>query len=221
MLLAASFSKQKKLNMAEQKLQCNVSHASEFLSEPWTMLILREFMIFGGTRRFEQLYCALGISRNILSKRLRRLMELNLIKKTPIFKNSRRMEYKLRRKAWELSPVMLALHVWADRWSDESHETEIDFVDVFNNQPLAPAELRSQEGKILDPVEIKVIPNTDNAKDYLERYKTKSSRNDKDRISDTANSTRIEDTGSTRNKAIKENKKKIERIENKKSEEAA
>ena len=116
--------------MPKQKLSCNVSHASEFLSEPWTMLLLREFMIFGGTRRFEQLHNALGISRNVLTKRLRRLLELGLIKKSPIFESSRRMEYKMRRKAWELSPVMLALHLWADRWSDDNHVTEIDFLDI-------------------------------------------------------------------------------------------
>lgn len=165
--------------MAVQKLQCNVSHASEFLSEPWTMLILREFMIFGGTRRFEQLYNALGISRNVLTKRLRRMMELDLIKKSPIFENSRRMEYQLRRKAWELSPVMLALHVWADRWSDDDYESEIDFVDIFENKPLAEGVVRSQAGKILNPGDINIIPKTINAEKYLEKYKTKPARSEK------------------------------------------
>ena len=60
------------------------------------MLILREFMIFGGTRRFGELYNELGISRNVLIKRLRRFLELELIKKFPIFESSRRMKYKLR-----------------------------------------------------------------------------------------------------------------------------
>jgi DNA-binding HxlR family transcriptional regulator len=162
--------------MPKQKLSCNISHASEFLSEPWTMLLLREFMIFGGTRRFEQLYNALGISRNVLTKRLRRLLELGLIKKSPIFENSRRMEYKMRRKAWELSPVMLALHVWADRWSDDDHVSEIDFVDVFKSQSLAKAAVMSKEGNRLDPSEIKVVAKTENAKNYLEKYKTKPAR---------------------------------------------
>lgn len=162
--------------MTEQKLKCNVSHASEFLSTPWTMLILREFMIFGGTRRFEQLYSALGISRNVLTKRLRHLLELNLIKKSPIFENSRRMEYKLRRKAWELSPVMLALHVWADRWSDDDHESEIDFVDIFTNQHLAKAALRNKEGKLLEPGDVKIVAKTENARQYLKKYKSRSAR---------------------------------------------
>ena len=165
--------------MPEQKLKCYVSHASEFLSEPWSMLILREFMIFGGTRRFEQLYNALGISRNVLTKRLRRFLELGLIKKSPIFENSRRMEYKLRRKAWELSPVMLALHVWAERWADDGYESEIDFVDAFTNKPLAKGAVRSQDGRILEPGEIHVITKTENARRYLDKYKTKSPKVDK------------------------------------------
>jgi DNA-binding HxlR family transcriptional regulator len=160
--------------MPEQKLRCYVSHAAEFLSEPWTMLILREFMIFGGTRRFEQLNNALGISRNVLTKRLRRLMELGLIKKSPIFDNGRRMEYKLRRKAWELSPVMLALHVWAERWAGDGYESEIDFVDVFIHKPLAKGAMRSQDGRTLEPGEIRVVTKTENAKRYMEMYKTRS-----------------------------------------------
>ena len=162
--------------MPEQKLNCYVSHASEFLSEPWSMLILREFMIFGGTRRFEQLYNALGISRNVLTKRLRRFQELGLIKKSPIFENSRRMEYKLRRKAWELSPVMLDLHVWAEKWSDDGYESEIDFVDIFDDKPLAPAYVRSQEGKILEPGEVRVVPKSENARRYMEKYRTRHAR---------------------------------------------
>lgn len=143
------------------------------------MLILREFMIFGGTRRFEQLYNSLGISRNVLTKRLRRFLELGLIKKSPIFENSRRMEYQLRRKAWELSPVMLALHVWAERWADDESQSELDFVDIYKNQPLARAVVRSQEGRVLQPSEVMVVPKTDNAEKYLEKYKTKSARPEK------------------------------------------
>jgi DNA-binding HxlR family transcriptional regulator len=162
--------------MAKLKLRCSVSLTSEFLNEPWSMLILREFMIFGGTRRFEQLYNALGISRNVLTKRLRRFLELGLIKKSPISENSRRMEYKLRRKAWELSPVMLALHVWAERWADDGGHSELAFLDVYNNQPLASGVVRSQDGRVLQPSEIRVVAKTGNAELYLEKYKTKPAK---------------------------------------------
>jgi len=165
--------------MTDQKLNCYVSHASEFFSEPWSMLILREFMIFGGTRRFEQLYNALGISRNVLTKRLRRFVELGLIKKSPIFENSRRMEYKLRRKAWELSPVMLALHVWAERWADDGYESELDFVDIFSNMPLAKGAVRSQDGRVLEPGEINVIAKTENARKYFRKYGNKPAKGEK------------------------------------------
>lgn len=165
--------------MSDQKLKCSVSHSSDFLSEPWSMLILREFMIFGGTRRFEELYNALGISRNVLTKRLRSFLDTELIKKSPIFENSRRMEYKLRRKAWELGPVMLALHVWAEKWADEENEAEIDFVDIYKNLPLARGVVRAHDGKILEADEVNVVARTENARRYLETYKTKSARSDK------------------------------------------
>jgi len=162
--------------MPEQKLQCYVSKATDILNEPWSMLILREFMIFGGTRRFEQLFHALGISRNVLTKRLAHFVELELIKKTPVAENGKRMEYKLKRKAWELSPVMLALHVWAEKWSEDDFKGEIEFVDIYDEIPLAPAHVTSQNGKKLDPDEVKVIPKTLNAKKYFETYRTMPSQ---------------------------------------------
>ena len=158
--------------MNKQKLRCSVSITSEFLGESWCMHILREFMIFGGTRRFEQLYDALGISRNILTIRLRRFLELGLIRKAPIFENSRRMEYKLRRKAWELAGVMLALHAWAQRWSEHDDRSELDFVDAYQHQPLAGAQVYSRDGRVLQPWQILVVAKTENARLYLEQFRT-------------------------------------------------
>ena len=162
--------------MPDQKLNCYVSKATDILNEPWSMLILREFMIFGGTRRFEQLFHALGISRNVLTKRLARFTELDLIKKSPVAENGKRMEYKLKRKAWELSPVMLALHVWAEKWAEEEYEGEIEFVDIYDEEPLAPAHVTSHSGKQLEPGEVKVIPKTQNARRYFEKFRTMPSQ---------------------------------------------
>ncbi|MEX2366979.1 MAG: helix-turn-helix domain-containing protein [Pseudohongiellaceae bacterium] len=164
--------------MAEEKLQCSVSIASTFFGEPWSMLILREFMIFGGTRRFEQLYSALGVSRNVLTKRLRRLIELDLIKKSPISENSRRMEYKLRRKGWELLPVMLALHQWSERWIEEQHKSHVDYLDIYEGKPLAKISVRSASGKILGPPDIRVVSKTPAAKNYFEEYQTRNNKKD-------------------------------------------
>lgn len=158
--------------MNKQKLQCAISTSSDFFCKSWSMIILREFMIFGGTRRFEQLHNSLGISRNILTKRLEQMSVWGLLKKSPITENGKRMEYKLRRKAWELIPVMLTLDQWARKWIDDSSKAELDYVDVFNGEPLAHAEVRSSTGRILQPGDVKVIFKTENAKNYLKKYKS-------------------------------------------------
>ena len=43
-------------------------------------------------------------------------------------------------------------------------------------QSLAKAAVMSKEGNRLDPSEIKVVAKTENAKNYLEKYKTKPAR---------------------------------------------
>ena len=54
---------------------CSVARALSIVGERWTMLILRE--AFLGRRRFDDFQAGTGIARNILSARLKTLVEQN------------------------------------------------------------------------------------------------------------------------------------------------
>ena len=54
-------------------MDCSVGRALDVLGEWWTLLVVRE--AFHGVRRFEGFVERLGIAPNILSARLRRLVE--------------------------------------------------------------------------------------------------------------------------------------------------
>src|SRR5690349_18603971 len=70
-----------------------------------------------GHRRFDQLQKALGIARNVLSARLQRLMEEDILERRPYQRNPDRYEYFLTEKGLDLWPALIALLSWGDRHS--------------------------------------------------------------------------------------------------------
>ena len=126
------------------KLECAVAHALDVLGDYWTMMIIRDLMIFGGTRRFDSLCEALDISRNILTERLRVLVEKEIVRKVPITEGARRMEYRLTRKGWELMPILLSIGQWCARWSEGEDVEAYGYVDRENGDfVFVPGESRN------------------------------------------------------------------------------
>ena len=103
---------------------CPVAKAAEVLGERWTLLIVRDLLL--GAHRFNDLHRGLpGISRTILSGRLRRLEEDGLIERrvTP----AGHPEYWLTSLGMDLEPAVLALGEWAVRnYAREPRKNELD-----------------------------------------------------------------------------------------------
>lgn len=93
---------------------CSVGRALEELGDKWVLLILRE--AFFGVRHFDEFQANLGIATNILSNRLKRLVEHKIMKKEKDEKDARRVQYSLTKKGADLYDVTLALMNWGDRW---------------------------------------------------------------------------------------------------------
>ena len=60
---------------------CSIARAVDLLGDWWTPLVLRE--AFYGMRRFEDIQRNLGIGRNILTQRLKRLVEEGMLVRAP------------------------------------------------------------------------------------------------------------------------------------------
>lgn len=91
---------------------CPVAKAAEVLGERWTLLIVRDLIM--GAHRFTDLQRGLpGISRTLLSERLRRLQADGLLERR--VGASGRAEYWLTPLGRDLGPAVLALGQWATR----------------------------------------------------------------------------------------------------------
>ncbi|MBO0731929.1 MAG: helix-turn-helix transcriptional regulator [Acidimicrobiaceae bacterium] len=87
------------------------------------MLILRD--VFRGVRRFDELRVDLGIARPVLSDRLRKLVAAGILRKTQYQERPPRSEYRLTPMGVELSPALIALLRWGDRWLGDDEPTVV------------------------------------------------------------------------------------------------
>ena len=123
---------------------CGLPHALEVMGERWSFLILRA--AFNGLVHFEEFSGELGIARNILSNRLAKLVEHEVLARRPCDTDRRKVEYRLTEKGIGLLPAMLALRQWG-----EIHGPNINpklvLVDTRDAKPVAPIEMRAHDGR--------------------------------------------------------------------------
>lgn len=75
-------------------------------------------MLYGNSS-FWWLSKSLGVTRHVLSDRLKRLVEYEILVKAPYFDRQERFEYRLTDKGFELYPIILSMANWADKWMDQ------------------------------------------------------------------------------------------------------
>jgi DNA-binding HxlR family transcriptional regulator len=126
-------------------MACSLAQALDVVGEWWSMLIIRDFFLGKGERRFEQLRDSLGISRNILTERLKTLTDAEVIERVPLQEGGKRCTYKLTAKGRDLMPAMMALMQWGDKWQQDTPFVVVR--DRESGQPVAPVNIRNQNDK--------------------------------------------------------------------------
>jgi DNA-binding HxlR family transcriptional regulator len=96
-------------------MNCSVAQCLEVVGEWWSLLIVRD--AFLGVRRFDQFQERLGISRNILTERLRRLVAAGIFDKVPYSERPLRHEYRLTERGRDLWPVITTMRQWGDKYA--------------------------------------------------------------------------------------------------------
>ncbi|MEU6069758.1 MULTISPECIES: winged helix-turn-helix transcriptional regulator [Streptomyces] len=93
---------------------CSIARTVDVIGDAWTALVLRE--AFYGIRRFDEFQQELGIARNTLADRLRRLVDEGLLDKRLYESEPPRHEYLLTEKGRDFFPVLAAMTRWGDKW---------------------------------------------------------------------------------------------------------
>jgi DNA-binding HxlR family transcriptional regulator len=94
---------------------CSIARTMDVVGDRWTVLLLRD--LANGVRRFDELATHLGVARDVLTRRLAKLVEGGIVEKVPYQEKGvrTRYEYVLTDAGSELRAVLIAVMDWGDR----------------------------------------------------------------------------------------------------------
>lgn len=125
---------------------CPVARALDLVGDRWSLLIIRDAM--DGARAFTDFQHRTGIARNILTDRLRRLVERGILERQTA-PSGRRQTYALTATGRDLFPVIVAMRQWGERHAFAPDETYSILVDK-NGRALADLRPADSRGRPVD-----------------------------------------------------------------------
>jgi DNA-binding HxlR family transcriptional regulator len=114
----------KKIDFSE--MRCSLARSLDVIGDWWTPLIVRD--IFLGVTRFDDIAEDLGISRNLLTRRLKHLVGKGVLSRQAYQTRPTRHDYQLTEAGLDLVPAILALTAWGDRWAQPAEGPPIRFL---------------------------------------------------------------------------------------------
>ena len=135
---------------------CPVARSLDALGDWWSLLIIREAL--WGVRRFGEFQSRLGMAKNILSARLRSLVEHGILETAPASDGSAYQEYVLTPKGRGAFPILVALRQWSEEFDDHPEEIATILVDRETGRPVKKLEMRAEDGRLLGPADTTLKP---------------------------------------------------------------
>ena len=101
---------------------CPVSLGLDIFGDKWTLLIVRDLM-FRGKRHFREILASdEHISSNILTDRLKLLLDEGVVTKTENPSHKQKAIYSLTAKGHDLRPVLLQISDWSFKYQPVGEE---------------------------------------------------------------------------------------------------
>ena len=134
---------------------CSIAQCLEVTGDWWTLLILRD--VFLGVHRFDELQADLGISRNVLARRLDQLVADGILDRRPYSDAPPRSEYVLTAKGRDLWPVLDAMRRWGDTWQAPAGPP-VELVHVGCEERITVVPTCGACGEPLTAADVRAVP---------------------------------------------------------------
>jgi len=118
------------------RMHCSLARGLDLIGDWWSPLIVRDLYL--GVVRFDDLVEDLGISRNLLTRRLNALSKKGIVERHAYQRRPFRYEYRLSEAGRDLVPAILALTAWGDRWARPREGSPMLFVHKTCGQSFEP-----------------------------------------------------------------------------------
>lgn len=125
---------------------CPIARATDLIGDWWTPLVMREF--FYGRSRFDEIAESLQIPRAVLTARLQRLQDEQMITRVAYQEHPVRYEYRLTEKGHQFGDVLLAMWRWAADWQWPAGEgPQVELKDRETGDYVDPTVVDERTGR--------------------------------------------------------------------------
>lgn len=128
----------------KKRSECPISCSLDIFGDKWSLLIIRDMMFANKSTYGDFLKSAERIATNILASRLQSLEDNKLIVKLEHPESKAKFLYKLTEKSIDLLPIIVEIHIWADKNFDlpieikaminEAKKDKKAFIDTMTSQ---------------------------------------------------------------------------------------
>ncbi|RON63194.1 helix-turn-helix domain-containing protein [Pseudomonas fluorescens] len=141
--------------MARQLLlaqsECPVARTLEAIGDRWVLMIIRD--AFDDVRRFSEFQKRLGLAKNILTVKLKKLVELGVFEVQPASDGTAYKEYVLTEMGRSVFPIVISMRQWGERFLFSKGESYSVLLDNEQSEPVETLVVRSKASKVLGPAD--------------------------------------------------------------------
>jgi len=108
-----------------RRSKCPVSYTMDIFGDKWTMLIMRDLLLYSKDSFGEFLCSDEKIATNILADRLNVLLQEGFVTKHTSPANKSKFLYRPTEKAIEIIPVLSEITLWAEKYNPDGAPADI------------------------------------------------------------------------------------------------
>jgi DNA-binding HxlR family transcriptional regulator len=127
--------------------ECPIARSLDAIGDWWSLLIVRDALL--GCRRFGEFQKSLGLAKNILTVRLRALVDRGILQMAPASDGSAYQEYVPTQKGRAIFPILVALRQWSEAFDESPDEISTILVDRDRGRPVKRLALHASDGRLL------------------------------------------------------------------------
>jgi DNA-binding HxlR family transcriptional regulator len=110
----------KRTHQPQRRSNCPIHFALELFGDRWSLLLVRDIVLFGKHTYGEFLRSKEQIATNVLAARLALLEREGILHKTPHATDKRKDVYTLTEKGLDVIPLLLDIVVWSATYDPET-----------------------------------------------------------------------------------------------------
>ena len=139
-----------------EAVPCPIARSLDVIGDWWSLLIVRD--AFLGRCRFGEFQKSLGLSKNILTQRLKGLVGDGILDQAPASDGSAYQDYVLTRKGRDLHMVIVALRQWGEDYCFAGEACPTVLVERATGKPVRRLAIEAEDGRKLALGETMLVP---------------------------------------------------------------